>query len=900
MPRFSGSWGAALVWMATLAVMTSAYAGNRLQVVQTTDAPCSRYGGGREIAVSPDGAHVYEATDTYGWKVFVSSRSAATGGLTLVQTVEIPSYPYPNQEVRHMAVSPDGRNMYVLIGSSRLAVFARDTGSGALTLVDIVDLGSDARARFVAISPDGAHVYVAEEWTLTVFARESTTGTLSPPIEIYSVSPSSGEVGMVISPDSAHVYWSRGRRVATYRRDALTGTLILVGEVPASGRLAASADGQYVYVLQSPSDGPNEYSLRTFHRDAGTGLLTQIDVETNASLARARDLAVGPGGQQVYVVVSDSPGRVLVFDRDGGNGSLTFAEEHIDQANGVDGLKYPGRLAIPADGAHVYTIGPGTGFEGNGSGTVTFARDAVTGSLTFLREAEAEQAEDLVASPDGKHVYRLCSRRIATFDRDATSGLLTQSGTTDVGQNADAYEMTMSPDGEHIYVRSIQPAVVSVLQRNAVTGALASVTDYPASALNDATAFQFSPDGRNVYARRWSGDDGLVILTREPSTGLLAPSGSILSGEGGVPAGTLGVVTDIAVSPDGKSVYTSSYPFGEENRGGIAVFARDAGTGALTFADMALQTDPLGYYSFVGVDHLAISTDGRLVYATWARWACRNGDCGFFGELATYGRNPISGDLTRRSGVLREGTANAGTFLGVVELTVRPDGTTLYGRGNGLEIVRTDPTTGSLAYVERIAVDPYPREIRAYGDQGYALRWDGNVAVLGPRPVCAPTPATGCSGADASALRVVAKDGPSDTVVWKWAASGAISVGDPLTTTEYALCVYDSSILAQPVFSSSILPGRTCGTKPCWAATATGYKYADRAGIPDGINAVRVLGGASGSARIALKGKGAGLPELGLPYQNPVTAQLQASNGQCWEASYTTATSSPGGFKAAQ
>lgn len=67
---------------------------------------------------------------------------------------------------------------------------------------------------------------------------------------------------------------------------------------------------------------------------------------------------------------------------------------------------FPVRLAIPADGAHVYAIGTGTDpyFEtvtSPGPGTVTFARDALTGSLAFLREAEAEQAEDLVASPDG-------------------------------------------------------------------------------------------------------------------------------------------------------------------------------------------------------------------------------------------------------------------------------------------------------------------------------------------------------------------------------------------------------------------------------------------------------------------------------------------------------------------
>ena len=58
--------------------------------------------------------------------------------------------------------------------------------------------------------------------------------------------------------------------------------------------------------------------------------------------------------------------------------------------------------------------------------------------------------------------------------------------------------------------------------------------------------------------------------------------------------------------------------------------------------------------------------------------------------------------------------------------------------------------------------------------------------------------------------------------------------------------------------------------------------------------------GASGVASIALKGKGASLPPLALPYAAPVTVQLQGSNGECWEASYAAATSDPRRFKATQ
>jgi hypothetical protein len=143
--------------------------------------------------------------------------------------------------------------------------------------------------------------------------------------------------------------------------------------------------------------------------------------------------------------------------------------------------------------------------------------------------------------------------------------------------------------------------------------------------------------------------------------------------------------------------------------------------------------------------------------------------------------------------------------------------------------------------------------------------------------------------------------GPRDLVAWKWKAPGAIVVGDPSAATELAFCVYDGSAAPQPIVSSLVEPGGTCGAKPCWAPNATGYKYVDKVGSPDGVTKVRLLTGTSGTAKIVLKGKGASLPPLQLPYATPVTVQLQASNGECWSAAYASPTiSTAAQFKASQ
>ena len=144
-----------------------------------------------------------------------------------------------------------------------------------------------------------------------------------------------------------------------------------------------------------------------------------------------------------------------------------------------------------------------------------------------------------------------------------------------------------------------------------------------------------------------------------------------------------------------------------------------------------------------------------------------------------------------------------------------------------------------------------------------------------------------------SSIDLRSAGGAADRLKWKWTPGEQTAVadfGDPLNTTGYTLCIYGnyvSSLLLQ--FDASILAGGTCGGSPCWRASASGFTYRDGDATPDGIQTVRLKAGADGVAKILVKGGGANLrmdPLFFLTEEGPVTAQLRASNGQCWEARY--------------
>jgi cysteine-rich repeat protein len=165
------------------------------------------------------------------------------------------------------------------------------------------------------------------------------------------------------------------------------------------------------------------------------------------------------------------------------------------------------------------------------------------------------------------------------------------------------------------------------------------------------------------------------------------------------------------------------------------------------------------------------------------------------------------------------------------------------------------------------------------------------VGAEAPAPLCRlPT------GPGRSRLLVKdAEDPRSDRLVWRWTRGQETSLadfGDPSSSTSYAFCVYDSSGGSPSLLLETSAPaGGSCGGKPCWQTIpAGGFRYADRAGTPDGLVRLLLRTGSSGAARIVIRGKGAFLPEPRLPpAQDPeVVVQVHNTEGVCWEARYST------------
>ena len=156
----------------------------------------------------------------------------------------------------------------------------------------------------------------------------------------------------------------------------------------------------------------------------------------------------------------------------------------------------------------------------------------------------------------------------------------------------------------------------------------------------------------------------------------------------------------------------------------------------------------------------------------------------------------------------------------------------------------------------------------------------------------------GCQAATSQKARLSFGKGKMS---WKWVSSAAVAppdFGNPTSTTDYLLCVYDAS--GEKLSAEAPADG-TCGTKPCWKGLGTvGFKYGDKAGTPDGLTKAALKAGGAGKGKIRVKGAGT---NLHLPTElltTPVRVQLKRSGSSaCWEATYSAATTSTAGeFKA--
>jgi CSLREA domain-containing protein len=156
---------------------------------------------------------------------------------------------------------------------------------------------------------------------------------------------------------------------------------------------------------------------------------------------------------------------------------------------------------------------------------------------------------------------------------------------------------------------------------------------------------------------------------------------------------------------------------------------------------------------------------------------------------------------------------------------------------------------------------------------------------------CLLLPRTGCQAALGERSKLALRNRPFGDLSWSWVSSAAVPVGDFADpaggATGYTLCLYAGDGSVPTEFTAPA--GGTCGKRPCWKATSSGFAYDDPLLDPDGVRKVVLAGGAvAGRAKITLKAKGFGLGWHALPLAAPVRVQLLRNGAAtCWDATFS-------------
>ena len=336
--------------------------------------------GASDLALSGDGRSLYVVSaNSAGITWF--ERDAATGRLIPGGCIK----DFPRNDhclgssglvgASGVAVSPDGRNVYVTASTARsLLVFARDAVTGDLTPVECIsDDGSDGRctdgtglfgASSVTVAPDGGQVFVTASavGAVTAYARNQADGTLKPQACLLDDAPKGGSctdapaldgaAASAISPDGRTLFVasSEDGALALFDRDPATGAL-------KPGTCFRHEDPQGDDAVDSEEEEEDTGDDQEEADEASTG-----DCRPAKALGGAHAVAVAPDGRAVFVAGADS---VAAFQRNPSTGALEqfgCAEDERSykscaQANGVSGAS---GLAVTSDGRSLYVANDAT------------------------------------------------------------------------------------------------------------------------------------------------------------------------------------------------------------------------------------------------------------------------------------------------------------------------------------------------------------------------------------------------------------------------------------------------------------------------------------------------------------------------------------------------------------
>lgn len=346
------------------------------------------------------------------------------------------------------------------------------------------------------------------------------------------------------------------RSIRALKLGIVTG-LLLIGEGPISAHALPRGE----LVIKTGTE-------RCITPGSGAGCMPGFPMEEPLSIV------VSPDAKHVYVGYKHGIAR---FNRDLNSGTLAastecYAASPAGSCTEVDWLQNTRALAMDGDGKNLYVLA--------GNGIFRFDRNQLTGQLLFIQSncigrggmmcsptvPTMTQPTEISISPDGTVVFVIDSPNsypytstIHSFHRDTSSGELhvglpcyqkapkSEVMCHEMRLAGNPKALRVSPDNATVYV--VAENSLAVLDKNASSNILTQKAGTqgcfrslfstleecePARLLGGALDLAISPDGRSLYVLKGNHyDAGIAVFDRSPQTGLIQQK-----------TGTLGCISD--------------------------------------------------------------------------------------------------------------------------------------------------------------------------------------------------------------------------------------------------------------------------------------------------------------------------------------------------------------------
>ncbi len=652
-----------------------------VQVLRNNTAGNSGFSGITALAISPDDAHLYAVSALDN--ALLSFRIEADGTLIQLQDLRDDGTIQGLGGAVDVAVSPDGAHVYALgrtLGA--VAVFSRDEISGELSFQSVLRNAVNGVQNMslpdaLAISADGEQLYVVSQASnaLVVLGRGNDSQQAGYGDLNYLASHVSGVDGVTdmvgpsaVWPDAGnntiYVAASDSRAVVWFTRQP-DGSLAFAGSLTAQAAgtaveftdiraMLGSPAGDALFVLSGSGNALNRLARNTTDGSLSPDVLVRENDPTAVptvfvhGLRGGRAMALDAASGDLWTAAADSS---ALAEWDVAT-ALVWEQALVDEGGGV----------APGDSVTYHIL-----VTNHGPATVSGARVRDTFPLAFTTVSWACQQDNTVCTPSGTgdldtlvnlapgaQVEFVATANVSTeasglvvntatvttpagvLDPDPSNNQASDENTVlipevdvvvtlDNGQTAlqsgqaVTYTMTLSNNGPShaasVTARLQLPEGVGFsswsCQATPLPGLLQDAS-LPATELDVVRQMVMSTDQNDLYVvGQVSGVDVLVHYHRDLRTGELVLQGLVQNNTtfNGQAISNLDGAADVVISPNGTFIYVAA-----PDADAILLFQRDPVDGSLTYGTTWID-QVAGVDGLAGVHSLALSTDGSRLYA---------------------------------------------------------------------------------------------------------------------------------------------------------------------------------------------------------------------------------------------------------------------------------------------